>query len=71
MSKPKLRIKGEIIAYIILLAVNLWFFLINFINIEESISYKFNTQTAVSCIILILCIIWGIANLMRFRKHSK
>ena len=71
MSKPKLRIKGEITAYMVLLVISLWFFLINFIVIEEGISYELSTQAIVSGVVFLLCVIWGIANLIRFWKFSK
>lgn len=69
-TKSKLRTKGEIIAYVILLVVSLWFFLINFIDVGETISYELTTQGIVSCIIFLLSVIWGIINLIRFKKFS-
>ncbi len=71
MIKSKLRTKGEIIAYIVLLIVSLWFFLINFIVLEETISYELTTQAIVSGVIFLLSVIWGIVNLIRFKKFSK
>jgi hypothetical protein len=70
MIKSKLRTKGEIIAYIVLLIVSLWFFLINFIVLEETISYELTTQAIVSGVIFLLSVIWGIVNLIRFKKFS-
>lgn len=70
MNKTKLRIKGEIAAYIVLLIICLWFFLINFIVVDEGISYELSSQAIVSGIILLFSFIWGIVNLVRFKKFS-
>ncbi len=68
-KKSKLRTKGEFIALLALLIVSLWFFLINFVVVEDGVaSYEFNTASIVSGIMLVLAVIWGIVNLLRFKK---
>ncbi len=70
-SKSKLRIGGEIIAIIALFIVSLWFFLINYVTVEDGVaSYEMTTAAWVSGAILVLSVVWAIVNLVRFSKFK-